>query len=92
MPVRLINEALPVARNVSGGQAVAIEPSLPRESPENGNIGVVTGDFCRIDLSVREFGSSETGAELQKPANSGLFCSLRGGTSGLGTGWLATQC
>jgi hypothetical protein len=28
---------------------------------------------------------------MQKPANSGLFCSLRGGTSGLGTGWLTWE-
>jgi len=25
------------------------------------------------------------------PANSGLFCSLRGGTSGLGTAWLTWE-
>jgi hypothetical protein len=56
--------------------------------PKTGILAVVTRDFCRIGLSVREFGSSETGAELQKPANSGLFCPLRGGTSDLGTAWL----
>jgi hypothetical protein len=39
-------------------------------------------EFC-------QFGSSETGTELQKPANSGLFCPLRGRASALGTGWLA---
>jgi hypothetical protein len=60
--------------------------------PKTGIFAVVAGDFCRNGLRVRPFGSSETGAELQKRANSGLFSSLRGATSVLGTGWLATQC
>jgi hypothetical protein len=47
--------------------------------PKMGILAIVTGDFCRIGLSVPVFGSSETDVELQKPANSGLFCSLRGG-------------
>jgi hypothetical protein len=50
------------------------------------------GDFCRNRMRVSQFGSSETGAELQKPANSGLFSSLRGCSSGLGNAWLALQC
>jgi hypothetical protein len=60
--------------------------------PKTGILAAVAGDFCRIGLRVLQFGSSETGAELQKPANSGLFSSLGGGASGLGTAWLATQC
>jgi hypothetical protein len=44
---------------------------------KTGIFAVVAGDFCLDGLRLRQFGSSETGAELQKPANSGLFCSLR---------------
>jgi hypothetical protein len=49
------------------------------------------GDFRRNGMRVCEFGSSEAGAELQKPANSGLFCALTGGTPVLGTGWLRRE-
>jgi hypothetical protein len=42
-------------------------------------------------MRVCQFGSSETGAELQKLANSGLFYHLRGGTSDLGTAWLTSE-
>jgi hypothetical protein len=59
--------------------------------PKTGIFAVFAGDFCRNGLRVRHLGSSETSAELQKPANSGLFCSLRGGTSDLGTAWLGRE-
>jgi hypothetical protein len=59
--------------------------------PKMGIFAVIAGDFSRNSLQVLRFGSSETGAELQKPANSGLFCSLKGSTCGLGTGWLGRE-
>lgn len=60
--------------------------------PKTGIFAVVAGDFSRNGQRDLRFGSSETGTELQKPANSGLFWSLRGGVIGFGTAWLATQC
>ena len=59
--------------------------------PKTGIFAVVAGDFCRNGLRVRHFRSSETGAELQKRANGGLFRSLRGGTSGLRNPWLGRR-
>jgi hypothetical protein len=52
---------------------------------------VVAGDSSRNGLRVLQFGSSETGAILQKPANSGLFSRLRGGIAGFGTAWLTSE-
>ena len=70
--------------------AVAIKPSLPVAVSENGSFREFRGgDFCRNGLRVRHFGSAKTGTELQKSANSGLFCSLVGDTSDLGTAWLS---
>ena len=63
-----------------------------RRLPKTGVFAKRGGDFCRNGMRVCQFGSSETGAELQKPANSGLFCALTGGTPDLGTAWLALQC
>jgi hypothetical protein len=60
--------------------------------PKTGVFADSGRDFCRNGVRLCQFGSSETGAELQKPANSGLFCSLRGSTSDFGNAWLATQC
>jgi hypothetical protein len=59
--------------------------------PKTGIFAVVAGDFCRNGLRVRHFRSSETGAELQKRANGGLFRTLRGGTSGLRNAWLGRE-
>jgi hypothetical protein len=59
--------------------------------PKTGIFAVVAGDFCRNGLRVRHFRSSETGAELQKRANGGLFRTLRGGTSGLRNPWLTSE-
>jgi hypothetical protein len=52
--------------------------------PKTGVLTDSGGDFCRNGPRVRHFGSSETSIELQKAANSGLFCSLRGFTAGFG--------
>jgi hypothetical protein len=59
--------------------------------PKTGIFGVFAGDFCRNGMQVGQFGSSETAAELQKPANSGLFSALRGGSSDLGNAWLTWE-
>jgi hypothetical protein len=59
--------------------------------PKTGIFAVVTRDFARNGLVVLQFGSPETGAELQKPANCGLFSSLRGPNFGLKTAWLARE-
>jgi hypothetical protein len=58
---------------------------------KTGIFAVVAGDFSRNGLRVLQFGSSETGAELQKPANSGLFSPLRGTISGFRTAWLGRE-
>ena len=59
--------------------------------PKTGVFADPGGDFCRNGPRVLQFGSSETGRELQKAANSGLFCPLRGGNSDLGTAWLGRE-
>jgi hypothetical protein len=56
-----------------------------------GIFAVVAGDFSPNGRRVLQFGSSETGAKLQKPANSGLFSRLRGFIFGFGTAWLGRE-
>jgi hypothetical protein len=46
----------------------------PENLPKTGIFAVIAGDFSVNALRVLQFGRSETGAKLQKPANSGLFC------------------
>jgi hypothetical protein len=58
--------------------------------PKTGIFAVVAGDFCPNCLRVLQFGSSETGTELQKPANGRLFAPLRA-ISRFGNGWLTWQ-
>jgi hypothetical protein len=55
---------------------------------KTGIFAIVAGDFCRNGPPVLRLGRSETDTELQKPANSGLFCTLRDEASSLGTAWL----
>src|ERR1700733_13226634 len=66
-------------------------PVSSESLPKTGIFAVVAGDFSRKGLRVLEFGSSETGAELQKPAKSGPFSALRGTFSGFRTAWLGRE-
>jgi hypothetical protein len=87
---------------VGGASRIRIPGTVGRQSrsnqvsgrrlPKTGVFADSGGDFCRNGMRVCPLGSSETGAELQKPAKSGLFCPLRAGTSALWNAWLATQC
>jgi hypothetical protein len=64
---------------------------LPKCHASFANLGVQRPAFAEMPCEFCQFGSSETGTELQKPANSGLFCPLRGRASALGTGWLGRE-
>jgi hypothetical protein len=72
--------------------AVAIEPRLRRQSLQTGIFAVVAGDFCQNGPRILQLGSSETCAELQKPANGGPFSWLASGSTEPWNGWLAPQC
>jgi hypothetical protein len=51
----------------------------------------VSGDFWRIGLAFCEFGSPETGIELQKPAIGGLSAGVTGYYSEHRTAWLERE-
>jgi hypothetical protein len=71
----------------SGGSNRVSNENLPKM----GIFAVVAGDFSRNSLQVLRFGSSETGAELQKAAKSGPLSPLRGTFSGFQTAWLGRE-
>lgn len=71
--------------------AVQIQLVSSESLPKTGIFAVVAGDFFQNGLRDLQFGSSETGAELQKPANSGLFCFLRGDPSDFESAWLPRE-
>jgi hypothetical protein len=73
--------------------AVALEPSLQRTSPQNGNIRVFSWRLSAIPVvEAGKVGTWRLTLMRENPAVSGLFSSFVGNLVGRRTGWLATQC